>query len=58
MSDDKFEYEVIVDWELKDFRGEINACVNDGWVCQGGVSIAISENGTRYYVQALLREKK
>lgn len=55
MSSEKLDYEVITDWELRDFRSEVQAWLDDGWVCQGGVSITISDNGTKYYAQAIVR---
>jgi hypothetical protein len=48
------EYKIVQDWDVNAFENKVTKLLNDGWKCQGGVSMTISVNGGRNFSQAMI----
>lgn len=59
------EYTLVISSSAHEFTSKINKCLDDGWVCQGGIAVADEHSGydpdlgrdtaETYYYQALIR---
>lgn len=49
-------YKIIVGYSLLDFNEKVNKALKEGYMLQGGVSIAVYSDGDIVYAQAVIRE--
>lgn len=54
------KYKIVASDEADEFEKHINLELSDGWILQGGVSVAIhsGENGYFWYVQAMTKSEE
>lgn len=51
------EYRVIVKESSYDLIVDINKFLEEGWVCQGGISLSLDSYGSFIYAQAIIKTK-
>jgi hypothetical protein len=51
------EYRVIVRNTLSELNKDVNHFLNEGWVCQGGISLSLDSYGSFIYAQAIIKTK-
>jgi hypothetical protein len=49
------EYRVIVRNTLSELNKDVNYFLNQGWVCQGGISLSLDSYGSFVYAQAIVK---
>jgi hypothetical protein len=49
------EYQVAADDDLNQLIAKVNHAIKNGWRPQGGISVAVHQNGSIGYFQAIVR---
>lgn len=52
----KYEYDCLEAWSLRDLTAICSNYLNAGWKALGGVALSRTNEGSRMYAQAFVRE--